>query len=61
MFEFTPAHRKFIYGLVALAVPMLVAYGTITDVMAAQILNAVAALLSIGGSALAFKNVPDQD
>ncbi len=61
MFEFTPAHRKFIYGLVALAVPMLVAYGTISDVIGSQILNAVAAILSIGSSALAFKNVPDQD
>lgn len=61
MFEFTPAHRKFIYGLVALAVPMLVAYGTISDAVGSQILNAVAAILTIGSSALAFKNVPDQD
>jgi hypothetical protein len=61
MFNLKPEIRKAIYGLVAVAVPLLVAFGTISDVIGVQILNAVAAILAIGSSALAFNNVPKQD
>jgi hypothetical protein len=61
MLNLKPEIRKAIYGLVAVAVPLLVAFGTISDVIGVQILNAVAAILAIGSSALAFNNVPKQD
>jgi hypothetical protein len=61
MFNLTPAVRKFIYGLVAIAVPLLVAYGAFSEQVGVQLLDAVAAILAIGSSALAFRNVPPQD
>ena len=61
MFEI-PAHvRKWIYGIIATTVPLLISLGYLTNEVAAQILNIAAAVLTIGGSALAIKNVPDED
>ncbi len=60
MFNPTPEVRKFIYGLVAIAVPLLVAYGAINEQIGVQLLDAVAAILTIGSSTLAFKNVSDK-
>jgi hypothetical protein len=60
MFNLTPEVRKFIYGLVAIAVPLLVSYGGITEQIGLQLLDAVAAILAIGSSALAFRNVSDK-
>jgi hypothetical protein len=37
--------------------PILVTMGLFTDLLGSQILNAVAAVLAIGSSALAHKNV----
>jgi hypothetical protein len=40
---------------------MLISLGSLTDEMGAQILNVAAAVLAIGGSALALSNVPPND
>jgi hypothetical protein len=61
MFEFTPHTRKWIYGIIAALVPLLVMLGTISEELASQILAVVAAVLTVGGSALAIKNVPTDD
>jgi hypothetical protein len=61
MFEI-PAHvRKWIYGIIAATVPLLITVGSITGDMGQQILSVAAAILAVGGSALAIKNVPDED
>lgn len=57
-----PPHiRKWIYGIIAATVPLLIALGQITGELGQQILNVAAAVLAVGGSALAIKNVPDED
>jgi hypothetical protein len=61
MFNLSPAVRKFIYGLVAILVPLLVTYSSMSEVVGLQILDAVAAILAIGGSTLAIRNVPNKD
>jgi hypothetical protein len=61
MFDLPPATRKWIYGIIAAAVPLLVALGSISNELGQQILNVVAAVLAVGGSALAIKNVPMDD
>lgn len=53
-----PETRKWIYGIIAATVPLLVTLGTLTDEVAGQILNILAAMLAIGGSSLAIANVP---
>jgi hypothetical protein len=61
MFEI-PAHiRKWIYGIIAATVPLLITVGSITGDVGQQILTVAAAILAVGGSALAIKNVPDED
>jgi hypothetical protein len=61
MFEI-PAHiRKWIYGIIAATVPLLITVGSITGDVGQQVLSVAAAILAIGGSALAIKNVPDED
>lgn len=61
MFEI-PAHiRKWIYGIIAATVPLLITVGSITGDIGQQILSVAAAVLAVGGSALAIKNVPDED
>lgn len=61
MFDLPPATRKWIYGIIAALVPLLVALGSISNELGQQILNVVAAVLAVGGSALAIKNVPMDD
>jgi hypothetical protein len=61
MLDLKPHVRKWIYGIVAATVPLLISLGTITTELGAQILNVAAALLAIGGSALAITYVPDEE
>jgi hypothetical protein len=61
MFDLPPHVRKWIYGIVAATVPLLITLGTITTELGTQILNVSAAVLAIGSSALAISNVPDED
>lgn len=61
MFDLQPHVRKWIYGIVAATVPLLISLGTITNELGAQILNVAAALLAIGSSALAITYVPDEE
>jgi hypothetical protein len=61
MLDLRPAVRKWIYGIVAATVPLLISLGTISGELGAQILNVAAALLAIGGSALAISHVPDEE
>jgi hypothetical protein len=61
MLEMKPAVRKWIYAIIAATVPLLISLGSLTDEMGAQILNVAAAVLAIGGSALAISNVPPTD
>ena len=61
MFDLPPHVRKWIYGIIAATVPLLITVGTITGDVGQQILNVAAAVLAIGGSALAIKNVPDEE
>jgi hypothetical protein len=58
MLDLKPEVRKWIYGIIATTVPLMIALGTITDEIGAQVLNVAAAVLAIGGSALAITNVP---
>ena len=53
-----PETRKWVYGVIAATVPLLVTLGSLTDEVAQQILNILAAALAIGGSSLAIANVP---
>jgi hypothetical protein len=61
MLNLAPHTRKWIYGIVAATVPLLISLGTITNELGAQILNVAAALLAIGSSALAIAYVPDAE
>jgi hypothetical protein len=61
MFDLKPEVRKWIYGIVAATVPLLISLGTITGELGTQILNVTAAVLAVGSSVLAIKNVPDED
>jgi dihydroxyacetone kinase DhaKLM complex PTS-EIIA-like component DhaM len=61
MLELKPAVRKWIYGIIAATVPLLISLGTITGELGTQILNVAAAILAIGGSVLAIKHVPEED
>jgi hypothetical protein len=58
MLEMKPAVRKWIYAIIAATVPLLISLGSLTGEMGEQILNVAAAVLAIGGSALAISNVP---
>jgi hypothetical protein len=61
MLKLEPAVRKWIYAIIAATVPLLISLGSITSDLGTQILNVAAAVLSVGGSALAISNVPDED
>jgi len=61
MLDLTPEVRKWIYGIIAATVPLLVTIGTITGEVAQQLLNVSAAMLAIGGSVLAVAHVPAGD
>lgn len=52
-----PETRLWIYRIIGAVVPILVTAGTLTEGLASQIMNLVAAILALGGSALAAKNV----
>jgi hypothetical protein len=54
----TPKVRTYIYGVIVTLVPLLVAIDIFTAEIAGHVLNITAALLSVGGSALALANVP---
>lgn len=56
-----PETRRWIYGIVAALVPLLVTLGTLTDDVARQLLNILAAVLTVGSSTLAIANVPQTD
>jgi elongation factor P hydroxylase len=58
MVELKPAVRKWIYGIIAATVPLLISLGTISGELGAQILNVAAAVLAISGSVLAIRHVP---
>jgi hypothetical protein len=51
--------RRWIYGIIAATVPLLVTLGSITGDVAGHLLNVAAAMLAIGGSTLAIANVSD--
>jgi hypothetical protein len=55
-----PAIRKWIYAIIAATVPLLISLGSLTGEMGEQILNVAAAVLAVGGSALAISNVPNE-
>jgi hypothetical protein len=61
MLDLKPAVRKWIYGIIAATVPLLISIGSISSELGAQILNVAAAVLAIGGSVLAITHVPDED
>jgi hypothetical protein len=61
MLEMKPAVRKWIYAIIAATVPLLISLGSITSELGTQVLNVAAAVLAIGGSALAISNVPPTD
>jgi hypothetical protein len=61
MLNLQPATRKWIYGIIAATVPLLISLGTISNEIGAGILNVAAALLTMGSSALAISYVPDAE
>ena len=61
MLELKPAVRKWIYGIIAASVPLLISIGAISGEVGQQILNVAAAVLAIGGSVLAISHVPDEE
>lgn len=61
MFDFPPHIRKWIYAIIAATVPLLITIGSLSPEIGKEILNVAAAVLAIGGSALAIKNVPTDE
>jgi hypothetical protein len=61
MLDLKPPVRKWIYGIIAASVPLLISLGTISGELGAQILNVAAAVLAVGGSVLAISHVPDEE
>jgi uncharacterized membrane protein len=59
--NFDPKTRKWIYGIIAALVPLLVTLGILSPELSKDLIAIAAAVLTVGGSALAIKNVPDQD
>ena len=55
--NFQPETRLWIYRIVGSIVPILVTAGTLTEGLASQVMNLVAAILALGGSALAARNI----
>lgn len=49
--------RLWIYRIVGSVVPILITTGTLTEGLASQVLNLVAAILSVGSATLAARNV----
>lgn len=61
MLELKPPVRKWIYGIIAATVPLLISLGIISGDLGQQILSVAAAILAVGGSVLAINNVPKDD
>jgi hypothetical protein len=61
MLDLKPPVRKWIYGIIAATVPLLISIGAISGEIGQQILNVAAAVLAIGGSVLAISHVPDEE
>jgi len=59
--NFKPATRKWIYGIIAALVPLFVTLGYLSPDIARELLAVAAAVLTVAGSALAIKNVPQSD
>lgn len=53
-----PAVRRYVYGIVATAIPLLVIFGLITPDQVQLWLNLAAAALGLGSAALALPNTP---
>lgn len=56
----TPQRRKYIYGIVLAALPLLVTFGILDDGTAGQVALIAAAVLGVGESALALANTPTE-
>lgn len=61
MKTFTPAARKWVYGIVAAGIPLLVLFGVITAEDTQVWLNFAAAVLGLGAASLALPNTPSKD
>ena len=59
--NFKPATRKWIYGIIAALVPLMVTLGYLSPELSRDLLSIAAAILTVGGSALAIKNVPSEE
>lgn len=57
---FTPARRRYAYGVVASCAPLLVAVGVLTEGVASLVVNVAAAVLAVGGSTLAMRNISEE-
>ncbi len=53
-----PETRKWLYGIAAAVIPLLVIGGQFTTEEGQAFLNLVASVLAVGTSSLAIKNVP---
>ena len=54
----SPAFRKWAYGLIAAAIPILVLFGTVAAEDVQVWLNFAAAVLGLGAAGLALPNTP---
>lgn len=61
MNTFTPATRKWVYGIVAAGIPILVLFGTVAAEDVQVWLNFAAATLGLGAAGLALPNTPTED
>lgn len=59
--NFEPKTRRWIYGIIAALVPLMVTLGYLTPELSRDLLSIAAAILTVGGSALAIKNVPHDE
>jgi len=51
--------RRWIYGIIAALVPVLVTLGSLTSELGGVLLNLAAAVLAVGGSVMAIANAND--
>ena len=56
-----PRTRKYLYGVLAAVVPLLIVLDILTEEVAGHVLLIAAAVLGVGGPALAVANVGDED
>lgn len=58
----TAKRRAWLYGVATAIVPVLTAYGLVTPDLGGKWLSVIAAVLAVGSSSLALKNVtPDEE